>query len=79
MPQNSAAFFENRDCAYFPCHPWPVGESFNCLFCYCPLYAQDCGGAGKNLPDGNKDCSACIFPHRAENYEAIIARLGGGE
>ena len=28
-----------------PCHK-TVGESFNCLFCYCPLYAlgDQCGG-----------------------------------
>ena len=36
-PQNSSRFFENRACAYFPCHAGMEGEAFNCLFCYCPL------------------------------------------
>ena len=44
--KNSSRFFENRDCAYFPCHAGMDGEPFNCLFCYCPLYAlgRACGG-----------------------------------
>lgn len=33
------AFFQNRACEYFPCHPMGDEENFNCLFCYCPLYA----------------------------------------
>ena len=39
-------FFQNRDCEFFPCHQGVRKEDFNCLFCYCPLYAlgEDCGG-----------------------------------
>ena len=33
------AFFQNRDCEYFPCHRGVDEADFNCLFCYCPLYA----------------------------------------
>ena len=42
------AFFQNRACEYFPCHETDDPEHFNCLFCYCPLYAlgELCG-----LPD----------------------------
>ena len=32
-------FFQNRECKYFPCHKGIDEEEFNCLFCYCPLYA----------------------------------------
>ncbi|MBP8030977.1 MAG: metal-binding protein, partial [Acetobacterium sp.] len=32
-------FFQHRDCEYFPCHQADDLEDFNCLFCYCPLYA----------------------------------------
>ena len=40
------AFFQNRECEYFPC-PSGVDETdFNCLFCSCPLYltGETCGG-----------------------------------
>ena len=33
------SFFSNRECEYFPCHKGADPENFNCLFCYCPLYA----------------------------------------
>ena len=40
------SFFSNKDCQYFPCHNNVDPENFNCLFCYCPLYAlgSKCGG-----------------------------------
>lgn len=70
-------FFENRDCAYYPCHAM---EEINCLFCFCPLYARtDCGGQYTLLRrEGRppvKDCSGCTFPHRRENYREVIRRL----
>ena len=39
-------FFQNRECEYFPCHKTNDPEHFNCLFCFCPLYAlgERCGG-----------------------------------
>ncbi len=40
------SFFSHKKCEYFPCHKGADPEEFNCLFCYCPLYAlgKDCGG-----------------------------------
>ena len=37
--KNSCHFYANRDCEYFPCHTVADPDNFNCLFCYCPLYA----------------------------------------
>ncbi len=71
------SFFQNRACEYFPCHPGADPEDFNCLFCYCPLYAlgERCGGAYRRGADGLKDCTACLFPHRRENYGKIVGRF----
>lgn len=71
-----AAYFCNRECEYFPCHSGADPENFNCLFCFCPLYVlgSKCGGNYTILPSGCKDCSSCTFPHRAENYDAIMNR-----
>lgn len=73
----SFSYFCNRDCEFFPCHTVPEGEDFNCLFCYCPLYAlgRDCGGSFEYLDNGVKDCSACLLPHRRENYGYITERF----
>ena len=57
MQENSYRFFQNTACVYYPCHQG-VGEDFNCLFCYCPLYAlgDQCGGQFVYLPNGVKSC-----------------------
>lgn len=70
------SFFQHRECEYFPCHKGANPENFNCLFCYCPLYAlgRKCGGNFKYTDSGYKDCSACAFPHRRENYEKVVER-----
>ncbi len=72
------SFFQNTDCEYFPCHETTHPERFNCLFCYCPLYAlgDRCGGNFTYLPNGIKDCSHCLRPHRADSYEGITKKLG---
>ena len=72
------AFFQNRECEFFPCHKGADPENFNCLFCYCPLYAlgKKCGGNCSFTESGIKDCSGCLVPHRRENYGRIIARFG---
>ena len=72
----SSRFFENRDCAYFPCHRGMEGKPFNCLFCYCPLYAlgRGCGGSFTYNDKGIKDCSGCTYPHQPEHYDELIAR-----
>ena len=73
MPGNSYSYFCNRDCEYFPCHEGADPEHFNCLFCYCPLYAlgSRCGGNYRYLDNGIKDCSECFLPHSKDGYEII--------
>lgn len=68
--------FTHRECEFFPCHAGADPDRFNCLFCYCPLYAlgRDCGGNFRYTPDGIKDCSACLVPHKPENYGLITGR-----
>ena len=74
--KNSYCFFRNEECEYFPCHKVENTDSFNCLFCYCPLYLlEDCGGNYTFTSNGIKDCSHCMIPHRAENYNYIISKL----
>lgn len=70
-------FFQNRECEFFPCHSQADPEDFNCLFCFCPLYAlgEHCGGAFTYGENGIKDCSGCLFPHARENYPEICKRL----
>ena len=69
------AFYTNKECEYYPCHPVPEGTEFNCLFCYCPLYrAPHCGGAFVTV-NGVKDCSYCLLPHNDESYAYIAAKL----
>lgn len=70
-------FFQNTNCEYFPCHKCDDPEKFSCLFCYCPLYAlgEDCGGNFTYTQSGIKDCSACLRPHKRENYEAISREM----
>lgn len=74
---NSYKYFENRACAYYPCHE--NIEEMNCLFCYCPLYRLDNCPGNKSYIEKNgkriKVCTDCIFPHKSENYEKIIAIL----
>ena len=76
MKKNDYFFFQNSDCAYFPCHS-PAGEEFNCLFCYCPLYAlgEKCGGNYSYNEQNIKDCSACLIPHREGGYEYILSKF----
>lgn len=70
-------FFQHKTCEYFPCHKGIGVEKFNCLFCYCPLYAlaDRCGGNFRYTPTGVKDCSDCQIPHRRENYGLIMEKM----
>ena len=70
-------YFQHKECEYFPCHEGADRENFSCLFCYCPLYAlgDKCGGNFTYTDKGIKDCSACLVPHKAENYEKINDRF----
>ena len=70
-------FFQNTKCEYFPCHKTQDPENFNCLFCYCPLYAlgDRCGGNFTYTDKGIKDCSGCLLPHKRENYEKVCRKM----
>ena len=70
-------FFNHKDCEFFPCHKTNKPEEFNCLFCYCPLYAlgENCGGNFKYTDKGIKDCSSCMLPHKKDNYNYIMSKF----
>jgi len=77
--EESHKFFANKACMYYPCHDTPE-EDFNCLFCYCPLYAlgEKCGGnfswaVYKDIKI--KICSNCPLPHEAKNYQYVMDLL----
>ena len=74
--QGDQRFFQNRGCPFFPCHRGVEEQDFNCLFCYCPLYAlgDSCGGNFRYTDSGVKSCEDCSFPHRRENYERVLGR-----
>ncbi|MHC1722807.1 MAG: cysteine-rich small domain-containing protein [Aminipila sp.] len=71
------SFFNHSKCEYFPCHKTDKPEEFNCLFCFCPLYAlkDKCGGNFRYTEDGVKDCSQCKLPHVKENYGYIMKKF----
>ena len=75
--ENSDKYFENRKCKYYPCHQ--DMQDINCMFCYCPFYnVVNCPGKYKYIESNGrqiKECTVCTFPHKAENYEVIIAIL----
>lgn len=75
MKQNDYSFFQNKDCKYFPCHKTD-GDDFNCLFCYCPLYAlgSRCGGNYRYTEKGIKDCTNCLIPHSPGGYEYVLSK-----
>lgn len=70
-------FFSHKECPFFPCHPVENPELFNCLFCYCPLYAlgDECGGNFSYTEKNIKDCSNCALPHSPGGYEYITKRF----
>lgn len=72
----SHRFFCNTACEYFPCHQGVDRDSYNCLFCFCPLYFLDnCGGNPARTAQGVKDCSACTLPHAPDGYDRVMQRL----
>ena len=75
--EKNYSFMQNLKCEYFPCHKTSRPEDFNCLFCYCPLYAlgDKCGGNFRYTEKGIKSCVECGFPHRYENYDALLKRF----
>ncbi len=75
--ENSYRFYANKGCQYYPCHD--NIEEMNCLFCYCPLYhLEHCPGICEYIESEEKRikvCTNCTFPHKFENYEAIMELL----
>lgn len=70
------SFFCHKECEWFPCHKTNDPDNFNCLFCFCPLYAlgRTCGGHFGYTEKGVKDCSGCMVPHKKENYGLILEK-----
>ena len=73
----SYKFFSNTKCEYFPCHKTNDPENFNCLFCYCPLYAlkDKCGGNFSYTEKGIKNCTNCTLTHQRKNYDYVIGKF----
>ena len=73
-PVDKNLFFSHTDCDYFPCHEGVPPERFNCLLCYCPLYAlgEACGGNFTYTARGVKDCSACTIPHDGDSGVRLV-------
>lgn len=71
-------FFQHKACEFFPCHETKHPEEFNCLFCYCPLYAlgDKCGGNFQYTDNGIKDCTNCMVPHGKNGYDYIMGKFG---
>lgn len=76
MKEYGYNYYENRQCQYYPCHRAATDE-FNCLFCYCPLYAlkDKCGGNFTYTDNGVKDCSNCLIPHSSNGYEYVMSHI----
>ena len=76
-PERHYAFFTHTTCEMFPCHNIENEENFNCLFCYCPLYALGaaCGGNFSYTSNGIKSCMDCCVPHIKSNYDMILDKL----
>ena len=70
------AFFQNTACENFPCHETKFPERFNCLFCYCPLYAlgKDCGGT--SLLHANRHQGLLRLHDSARKGKKLWARDG---
>lgn len=70
-------FVQNKKCEFFPCHKTDNPAKFNCLFCFCPLYAlgNRCGGDFSYTAEGIKDCSDCTIPHDEGGYEFIMSKI----
>ena len=71
-------FFQHKACEFFPCHEVTDESKFNCLFCYCPLYAlgDTCGGNFQYTENGVKDCTKCKLPHSPGGYDYIMSKFG---
>ena len=78
MKTENYKFFQHTSCEFFPCHEVKDASKFNCLFCYCPLYAlgDGCGGNSAYTENGVKDCTGCPLPHSTGGYDYIMDKFG---
>lgn len=69
-------FFQNKECDYFPCHEGIPEERFNCMLCYCPLYAlgEACGGNFVYNEKGYKNCKTCNLPHNGDDGVRMVKK-----
>ena len=76
METENYKFHQHKECEFFPCHEVKDVENFNCLFCYCPLYAlgDNCGGNFRYNEKGFKDCTDCVVPHLRKNFDYILSK-----
>ena len=67
-------FFQHRDCDFFPCHEGVELDRFNCMLCYCPLYAlgEACGGSFTYTEKGYKNCTGCCIPHIGDSGVRLV-------
>jgi Zn-finger protein len=67
----------HRSCEFFPCHKGVPEDTYNCLFCFCPLYLlkDQCGGNFRYLKNGIKDCTNCSVPHGPDSYDRIMEKM----
>ncbi|MGI6766198.1 MAG: cysteine-rich small domain-containing protein [Lentihominibacter sp.] len=72
-----AFFMQNRNCKYFPCHECSNPDSFNCMFCYCPMYmlGEKCGGDFTYTDQGIKDCSNCTILHDKDAHHLVKSKF----
>ena len=70
------SFVCHKTCEYFPVIKRKDPDNFNCLFCYCPLYAlgDACGGNFRFTEKGVKDCTNCLLPHVRKNYGYVTGK-----
>ena len=78
-PEKKYSFFSHKECEYFPCHKTEDPENFNCLFCYCPLYAlgRALRGNFRYTENGIKDCTGCMLPVKAGKLPVYHRKIRG--
>ena len=67
------AFYTNKECEYYPCHPVPEGTEFNCLFCYCPLYmlGRKCGGTSPIWKAASRTAASAWYPTAGRTMDLL--------
>ena len=67
------AFYTNKECEYYPCHPVPEGTEFNCLFCYCPLYmlGRKCGETSPIWKAASRTVASAWYPTAGRTMDLL--------